>query len=98
MSLKEKVLEKLRSVYDPELKQDVVSLKLVYDIETDEENGIVRLKFRPTVENCPVGIQLSIAIKKAIMSIEGVKKVDLKVENFIWAKEAEEFLKALDKD
>ena len=98
MSLKERILEKLRSVYDPELRQDVVSLKLVYDLDVDEKNGIVNLKFRPTVENCPVGIQLSIAIKKAILSIDGVKRVNLKVENFIWAKEAEEFLKALDKD
>ncbi len=97
MSLKKKVLQALKGVYDPELKQDVVSLKLVYDLDVDEENGVVNLKFRPTVENCPVGIQLSIAIKKALLAIDGVKKVNLKVENFIWAKEAEEFLKALDK-
>ncbi len=96
MSLRDKVLEKLKNVLDPELKQDVVTLKLVYDLETDEENGTVNIKFRPTVENCPVGIQLAIAIKKAILSIDGVKKANVKVENFIWAKEAEEFLKALD--
>ena len=96
MSLKEKVIEKLKTVYDPELREDVVRLKLVYDLEVDDENGIVNIKFRPTVENCPVGLQLAIAIKKAILSIDGVKKVNVKVENFIWAKEAEEFLKALD--
>jgi len=97
MSLKEKVIEKLKSVYDPELRENVVKLKLVYDLEVDEENGIVSIKFRPTVENCPVGLQLAIAIKKAILSIDGVRKANVKVENFIWAKEAEEFLKALDK-
>ncbi len=98
MSIKEQVLEKLKSVYDPELKQDVVTLKLVYDLNVDEENGVVGITFKPTVENCPVGLQLSIAIKKAILSVEGVKKANVKVENFIWAKEAEEFLKALDND
>ncbi len=96
MSLKEKIIEKLKNVYDPELKEDVVSLKLVYDLEADEENGVVNIKFKPTVENCPVGLQLSIAIKKAILAVEGVKRANVKVENFIWAKEAEEFLKALD--
>ncbi len=97
MSIQEEVLNKLKNVYDPELKEDVLTLKLVYDLKVDEENGIVDIKFRPTVENCPVGLQLSIAIKKAILSVEGVKRANVKVENFIWAKEAEEFLKALDK-
>ncbi len=97
MSLEDKIIEKLKTVYDPELREDVVKLKLVYDLKVDEENGIVDIKFRPTVENCPVGLQLAIAIKKAILSVDGVKKANVKVENFIWAKEAEEFLKALDK-
>ncbi|WP_035589028.1 metal-sulfur cluster assembly factor [Hippea jasoniae] len=97
MSIKEQVIEKLKGVYDPELREDVVKLKLVYDLEVDEENGVVNIKFKPTVENCPVGLQLAITIKKAILSVEGVKKANVKVENFIWAKEAEEFLKALDK-
>jgi metal-sulfur cluster biosynthetic enzyme len=96
MSIKEQILEKLKSVYDPELKEDVLTLKLVYGLEVDEENGIANITFKPTVENCPVGLQLSIAIKKAILSVDGVKKANVKVENFIWAKEAEEFLKALD--
>lgn len=97
MSIKEQVLEKLKSVYDPELKEDVLTLKLVYDLDVDEESGIVSIKFKPTVENCPVGMQLSIAIKKAILSVDGVKRANVGVENFIWAKETEEFLKALDK-
>ncbi len=96
MSLKEQIIEKLKTVYDPELREDVVKLKLVYDLNVDEENGIASIKFRPTVENCPVGLQLAIAIKKAILSVDGVKRANVKVENFIWAKEAEEFLKALD--
>ena len=96
MSLKEKILDKLREVYDPELREDVLKLKLVYDLDVDENKGIVNVKFRPTVENCPVGLQLAIAIKKAILSIDGVKKANVKVENFIWAKETEEFLSALD--
>ena len=96
MSLKEKILDKLREVYDPELREDVLKLKLVYDLDVDENEGIVNVKFRPTVENCPVGLQLAIAIKKAILSIDGVKKANVKVENFIWAKETEEFLNALD--
>ncbi len=97
MSIKEEVIKRLKNVYDPELREDVIKLKLVYDLDVDEENGIVNVRFKPTVENCPVGLQLAIDIKKAILSVDGVKKANVKVEDFIWAKEAEEFLKALDK-
>ncbi len=95
MSLRDVVLRKLEEVYDPELKENVLKLQLVRDIKVEGEK--VSLKFRPTVENCPVGMQLAIAIKKALLSLEGVEDVDIVVENFVWAKETMEFLKALDK-
>lgn len=36
MSLKEDILNALRKVEDPEVRTDVVSLKLVYDFDIDE--------------------------------------------------------------
>ena len=97
MNLKDKVIEKLKTVYDPELRENVVDLKLVYDLNADEKNGVVDIKFKPTVENCPVGLQLSIDIKKAILSVDEVKTANVIVENFIWAKEAMKFLEAIKK-
>jgi len=97
MNLKDKIIEKLKTVYDPELREDVVDLKLVYDLNVNEKDGIVDIKFKPTVENCPVGLQLSIDIKKAILSVDGVKTANVVVENFIWAKEAMKFLEAVKK-
>ena len=96
MSLKDRIIEKLKTVYDPELRQDVITLKLINNLEVDEENGYVSLVFRPTAYLCPIGIQLALMIKQAILKVEGVKKVDVEVVDFVYAKQAMEYLKQLD--
>ncbi len=96
MSLKDKIIEKLKTVYDPELRQDVITLKLVQNLQADDETGEVSLTFRPTAYLCPIGIQLALMIKQAILKVEGVKKVDMEVVDFVYAKQAMEYLKQLD--
>jgi metal-sulfur cluster biosynthetic enzyme len=96
MSLKDKIIEKLKTVYDPELRQDVITLKLVSNLKVDEEKGEVSLTFRPTAYLCPIGIQLALMIKQAILKVEGVKKVKMEVVDFVYAKQAMEYLEQLD--
>ncbi len=96
MSLKSKVIEALMTVIDPELRQDVVKLQIVRDIEVDEKTGRVSLTFRPTTYFCPIGIQLALMVKQALKKVEGVKEIDIKVVDFVWANQAMEYLKALD--
>jgi len=96
MTLHDKIIEKLKTVTDPELRQDVYSLKLIYDMETDEEKHEVSLKFRPTVYQCPIGIQLSISIKRALMELKELKKIDIKVTDYIQKDLANQYLISLD--
>ena len=96
MTLGDKIVNRLKTVEDPELKQDVYSLKLVYDIEVDEKNKEVIMKFRPTVYNCPLGIQIALSIKRALMEFDELKKIDIIVTDFIMAEEANKYLKSLD--
>ncbi|MEN8223169.1 MAG: iron-sulfur cluster assembly protein [Acidobacteriota bacterium] len=98
MTLNDKIIEKLKTVMDPEIRQDVYSLKLIYDIKTDEEKGEVSLKFRPTVYQCPIGIQLSISIKRALMELKELKKVDLEVTDYVQKDLANQYLSSLDNE
>lgn len=98
MTLRDKIVNRLKTVEDPELKQDVYSLKLVYDIDVDETNKEVRMKFRPTVYNCPLGIQIALSIKRALMDFNELNKIDIIVSDFIMAEEANKYLKSLDKE
>ena len=92
---KEIVLNKLRQVIDPEVRIDVITLNVVYDIKVNNKTKDVSLKFRPTVPNCPIGIQLGGNIKKALIEIEGINKIDIKVVDFILKEQAEEYIDSI---
>lgn len=98
MQLKEKIINKLKTVIDPEIKQDIYSLKLVYDLEVDEGSNTAKMKFRPTVSHCPIGIQLALSVKKALLEIDELEDVDVTVTDFFMAREANEYLESLKKN
>ena len=79
--LGEKVVEKLRSVMDPETYLDVLTMGLIKDLVV--ENGNISLTFKPTVPTCPMGIQIAHDIKTAVKSVPGVRKVDITVIEFV---------------
>ena len=95
MTLEDKVIDTLRTVYDPEVQENIWDLKLIYDLEVNEESGSLSLKFRPTVPNCPIGLQLALNIKLALRGIPGVGDIDMLVTDFVMADEANEYLEGI---
>ena len=76
--------EKLRQVIDPETGMDVIRMRLVRDLRVGQE-GDVELTFRPSSILCPLGFQLGINIKEAVLDVPGVKSVRVHVDGFIHA-------------
>lgn len=70
---KEKILEALKQVYDPEIPVDVVNLGLVYEVTID--CGRVNVKMTTTAPGCPVGNLIAAQAERAIRRIDGVKEV-----------------------
>jgi len=98
VNLKDKIITALKKVEDPEIRMDVVSLKLVYDFDINERDGIVKFKFMPTVPNCPIGVQLAMMIRGTVKEVPGVKKVNLRVENFIYKEQLNKYLEEIEKE
>jgi len=71
------VLEALRSVMDPELGRDLVSLGMIKDIHTD--SGNVRFTLVLTTPACPLASQIQDAARIAVMAVPGVEQVDVAV-------------------
>ena len=84
MGLLEKIEESLCQVMDPETGMDVIRMKLVRDLKVGKE-GDVELTFRPSSVLCPLGFQLGINIKEAVLDVPGVKSVTVNVDGFIHA-------------
>lgn len=86
-TIREQILMKLVQVIDPETGIDVLRMRLVEDLEVDEASGLVTYTFRPSSPLCPLAVSLATDIKHAIASVPGVKRQEIKVNDYIKAGE-----------
>lgn len=71
--LKERIINVLSLIYDPELPVDIYRLGLIYDIDIDD-NANVKILMTVTAPNCPVADQLPMQVKERIGAMMGVNK------------------------
>lgn len=76
--LKEKVLEAIKKVFDPEIPVDVYELGLIYEINVFPVNNVYVL-MTLTSPACPSAEAIPDEIKDRISEIEGIGKVDVEV-------------------
>lgn len=72
---REKVLELLRTVNDPELHKDLVTLNMIKEVSI--AGGAVRVHVELTTPACPLKDQIARDVDAAVRKIPGVQKVDL---------------------
>ncbi len=78
--LEQRIIQALKTVYDPEIPVDIWELGLVYDLQIDPENNVY-IKMTLTSPACPVAGSLPGHVEAAVKAVEGVK--DVKVE-LVW--------------
>ena len=76
MTKKEKIIEEIRKIYDPELPVNIYELGLIYDVQVENDN-FVKIKMTLTTPNCPVAESLPKEVKDSAMQVEGIEYVDL---------------------
>jgi len=84
--LKTAIVERLRTVIDPETGADVVRMRLVEDLEVGE-GGRVSYTFRPSSPVCPLAVALVQQIKLAVSEVSGVESQEITVEGYVGAEE-----------
>ena len=80
IELKNKVIAEIKKIYDPEIPVNIFDLGLIYDIFINDKSVVIEMTL--TSPNCPVADSLPKMVKENISSIEGIKKVDLKL---VWS-------------
>ncbi|MER3446900.1 MAG: ring hydroxylating protein, partial [Candidatus Dadabacteria bacterium] len=75
---KEKILEVLSDVYDPEIPIDIVNLGLIYDVDI-KEDGNVYVKMTMTAPGCPSSAQIAAESQMLIEGIRGVKEATIEI-------------------
>ncbi len=78
LSLEKKIIDILKTVYDPEIPVNIYDLGLIYGIETNEE-GKVSIEMTLTAPNCPMADMLVWEVREKTGTVEGVKEVDVQL-------------------
>ena len=79
MELKEKIIDEIKKIYDPELPVNIYDLGLIYDVQVNEKKA--KIKMTLTTPNCPVAESLPKEVKDNILKVPGVSDVKL---NLVW--------------
>ena len=79
-NLKNKIIEEIKKIYDPEIPVNIYELGLIYKLNIDKNNN-VDVDMTLTTPNCPVAESLPKMVKDSIMNDEGVNEVRF---NLVW--------------
>ncbi len=74
----EAVLQALSKVQEPDLHKDLVTLNMIKDL--DIKNGDVKFTIMLTTPACPFKTKMEREAKEAVMMINGVKSVEIKMD------------------
>ena len=77
MEIKEKIINEIKKIYDPELPVNIYELGLIYDIKVIGRKAEIKMTL--TTPNCPVAESLPKEVKESVMQVEEIDDVDLKL-------------------
>lgn len=77
-ALKQKIVECLQTVYDPEIPVNIYELGLIYEVDILPVNN-VQIVMTLTAPSCPAAQSLPIEVDQKVRQIEGVNDVHVSV-------------------
>ena len=77
MDIKNKIIDEIKKIYDPELPVNIYELGLIYDIKVNGTKAEIKMTL--TTPNCPVAESLPKEVKEGAMQVEGIEDVTLEL-------------------
>ena len=77
MEVKNKIIDEIKKIYDPELPVNIYELGLIYDIKVIGKKAEIKMTL--TTPNCPVAESLPKEVKESVMQVEEIDDVDLEL-------------------
>lgn len=73
----EKVLQMLKTVYDPEIPVNIYDLGLIYKVDIDED--VCRIDMTLTAPSCPAADFLVEDVRQKVGSVDGIREVEVNI-------------------
>lgn len=77
MDKEQKIIEALKTVYDPELRKNIVELQMVRDIL--DSDGHAKITIALTTLQCPLKEQIVENVKEAVRTVQGISSVEVEL-------------------
>ncbi|MCE2391161.1 MAG: SUF system Fe-S cluster assembly protein [Proteobacteria bacterium] len=74
--LRERIIDTIKTVYDPEIPVDIWELGLIYGLDVDEDSE-VKVTMTLTSPMCPVAETLPPEVEQKVRGVPGVTDVEL---------------------
>jgi len=78
LEIETRIVDVLKSIFDPEIPVNIYDLGLIYEINLDDEH-IAHITMTLTAPNCPMAEELVEEVKYKIAGTRGIKDCDLKL-------------------
>lgn len=72
--MRDTVIEKLKTIYDPEIPVNIYDLGLIYEVDVSDENDVT-IQMTLTTPGCPVAGTFPHMIENAVRSLDDVNEV-----------------------
>jgi len=76
--LGDKIVNVLKTIYDPEIPVDIYELGLIYDVFVSEENN-AKILMTLTSPNCPVAESLPADVEKKVKTLEEINDCEVEI-------------------
>ena len=79
LKIEERVVEMLKTVYDPEIPVNVYDLGLIYRIELNDDLTQLDVDMTMTAPSCPMADFILEDVRQKLETISGINKVDVQL-------------------
>lgn len=76
--LMQRVIDEIKTCFDPEIPVDVWELGLIYELHLDDENKL-KIVMTLTSPNCPAAESLPAEVENKCKLLQGIQSVELKL-------------------
>ncbi len=74
----DKIIEVIKTIYDPEIPVDIYELGLIYDVFVNENNE-AKILMTLTSPNCPVAETLPVEVEEKVKTLEEIKDAEVEI-------------------
>ena len=77
-NLKQKVIDEIKKIYDPEIPVNIYELGLIYDVKISDDYDVM-IEMTLTSPNCPVAESLPLEVEEKVKAIDIIKNAKVNI-------------------